>query len=192
MEVLSETLKYPGETHPRNLALALVDAAKNPSLVQKGSDCFGCCSSAKDFDKGTLLDFFPSLEDTDPFDKIPVIAWDNVDFDFFEGDKLFNREQSSFGEFISCLFEYAYTRKILVLRGVSNLYLVKELVALKGTTKIIPADVLLGLSSRYSAKELVTLNGAKINRPMRHSLMTNMHRTLCRSPSAWKIMARGK
>ena len=31
LEVLSETLKYPGETHPRNLALALVDAAKNPS-----------------------------------------------------------------------------------------------------------------------------------------------------------------
>lgn len=143
VESLSETLMYPRETHPRNLALALVDAAANPSLAQKASDYLGCCGSAEELDKGTLLEFIPRLSETDPFDKIPVIALDNVKFDFQEGHKLFDQVHSSFGEFISCLFEYAYGRKVLVLLGVSNRNLAKELVTLNGTTKIIPADASL-------------------------------------------------
>lgn len=136
---LSETLKFPGETNPRNLAEELVETAAKPSTAQLASDYLGCCGTVEQADEGKLILFSPPLPDTDLFDKLPVIALDNVKFRFGKDDKLSDEAHASFLLFITTLFEYAYAEKVVVVLGISNRLLAEELVALNGTTKIVPA-----------------------------------------------------
>lgn len=111
VERLAKTLKFPGKVDPWLLASAMVEAAVEPSIGQSAGDYLGCCGGVEQLSKGELIEFFPRLDPTELFDKIPVIALDNVKFDFPETAKLNDKIYGAFRNFITSLFEYAYGKK---------------------------------------------------------------------------------
>ncbi|KAL7566771.1 hypothetical protein ACA910_019368 [Epithemia clementina (nom. ined.)] len=146
MKWLSKTLLFPGKWDTANhqtLAQGLVDAALGQNSIgqrQRAIDFLGCCGSIKQLkDKGNLIHFVPPLESTNAFDKYPVIALDNVKFNFTPTADLFDDNHSKFMEFITCLFDYAYGNQVTILLATPNWFLAEKLVVLNGTSKIVLA-----------------------------------------------------
>lgn len=146
MEALSSALSYRGK--PRDLAEELVQIATNPSPYQQPlSAVGGCCDDIKQIDQSHFIRIVPAAPETENFDKFPVIALDNVKFQFNKGDSLAVKDHGDFFNFIHHLFELACGSNVVVFLTTSNLYLAEELVILNGCTKIVPASASIAVDS---------------------------------------------
>lgn len=148
MQALSKALSFYGS--PRDLAQELVHVATNTSLRQKAASVVGCCDGIQHTDESTLISIIPPVNDTEKFDKFPVIAIDNVKFQFKKGDSLSAQEHGDFFNFINHLFEVAHGSNVVVFLTTTNIFLAEELVILNGSTKIVPASASIAVDSTES------------------------------------------
>lgn len=109
------------------------------------------------------ISMLPPLDQSFDDTKKPVIAIDNVDFTFNEGERYADKH-TKFFSFSKALKDVAHSAGVVVVLGTKHLGLAKAMSVLNGFTKIAPAEASLQLGEPEEDRFIVKCEDTKESR----------------------------